>query len=404
MKADKLAKDVYRVSAKIGTKDLFEGIWPIKQGVMLNSYVVKGADKNVLIDLVKDWDGACDAIEEQMKGIDLTVKDIDVLVLNHMEPDHTGSLGSFVKKNPKIEIYCTDKSVPLIKGFYGITEHIHVIKDLETLDVGGKTLQFFLTPNVHWPETMMTYDIEDKILFSCDAFGAYGRYDECFHDELTKEEDEMLATEMERYYSNIVAAFSMFVTKAIKKLIDMKLPISTIAPSHGVVWRGDEVMDVIGRYQRLASYLAGPREKEITLVYSSMYGNTASLVETIREAVGSEGVILHEIQVPQTHVSYVLEKVWRSSAIIIGMPTYQYKMFPPMYDVLDELDRSRVSGRKIMRFGSFGWSGGAQKQFDEFVETMKLDCVGTVEFQGHPTEEDEKKAFQMAKELAKSIK
>ena len=404
MKADVLAKDVYRVSAKIGTRDLFEGIWPIPNGVMLNAYVVKGKEKTALIDLVKDWDGACDAVEEQMKGIGLSVSDIDVLVLNHMEPDHTGSLASFVKKNPKVEIYCTDKAVALVKGFYGVTSNIHVVKDGETLDLGGKTLQFFLTPNIHWPETMMTYEEEDQILFSCDAFGAYGRYDHCFHDELDEKERALLETETERYYSNIVAAFSAFVLKGIKKLVAAGIGIKTVAPSHGVVWRNGEAMEVVTTFQRLATYLDGPREKEITLVWSSMYGNTQALIETIEKAVASEGVKLHVIQVPQTHVSFVIEKVWRSSAIIVGMPTYQYKMFPPMYDVLDELDRSRVSGRKIMRFGSFGWSGGAQKQFDEFVATMKLDCVGNVEYQGYPTDADKEKAFAMAKDLAKAVK
>ena len=171
-KPDELARSVYRVSAKIGSKDLFEGIWPIPQGVMLNAYVLKGEKKNVLIDLVKDWDGACDAIEGQMRQLGLRVSDIDVLVINHMEPDHTGSLAALVAKNPNVEIYATDKSIPLLKAFYGVTTNIHPVKDGETLDIGGRTLQVFVTPNVHWPETMMTYDIEDQILFSCDAFGA----------------------------------------------------------------------------------------------------------------------------------------------------------------------------------------------------------------------------------------
>ena len=402
-KPDELARSVYRVSAKIGSKDLFEGIWPIPQGVMLNAYVLKGEKKNVLIDLVKDWDGACDAIEGQMQQLGLRVSDIDVLVINHMEPDHTGSLASLVAKNPNVEIYATDKSVPLLKAFYGVTTNIHPVKDGETLDIGGRTLQFFVTPNVHWPETMMTYDIEDQILFSCDAFGAYGRYDHCFHDELDREELALLSTETERYYANIVAAFSPFVTRAIKKLSDAKVGLRMVAPSHGVVWRKDP-LEVVDWYARLAGYATGPREKEITLVWSSMYGNTECMVETIRKAVSDAGVILHEIRIPQTHVSYVLEKAWRSSGVIFGMPTYSYKMFPPMYDVMDEMERSRFTGRKTMRFGSFGWSGGAQKQFDEFIDTMKFEHEGNVEFQGHPTEEDKKKAYDMAFKMASEIK
>lgn len=402
-KPDELAKGVYRVSADIETVDLFEGMWPIPHGVMLNAYVLKGERKNVLVDLVKDWDGACDAVEEQMRELGLAVKDIDVLVVNHMEPDHTGSLASFVAKNPEVEIYCTDKAVPLMKAFYGVSSRIHPVQDGETLDIGGRTLRFFLTPNVHWPETMMTYVVEDGILCSCDAFGAYGAYAHCFHDELDGQELALLATETERYYANIVAPFSAFVLRAIKKLTDAKVPLSIIAPSHGVVWRKD-AMEVVAWYQRLATYQNGPREKEVTLVWSSMYGNTASLVPVIRKAVEDAGVKLHELRIPQTHVSYVLEKTWRSSAVIFGMPTYSYKMFPPMYDVLDEMERSRITGRKTMRFGSFGWSGGAQKQFDEFAERLKFDHMGDVEFQGRPTEEDERKAYDLAHRLALAVK
>ncbi|MCH3907266.1 MAG: FprA family A-type flavoprotein [Sphaerochaeta sp.] len=402
MKPDVLAKDVYRVSAKVGSRDLFEGIWPIPDGVMLNSYVLKGSEKTVLVDLVKDWDGACDAIEAQMKELSLTVADIDVLVINHMEPDHTGSLASFVRKNPKVEIFCSDKSVPLIKAFYGVTENVHAVKDGETLDIGGKTLKFFLTPNIHWPETMMTLDEEDGILFSCDAFGAYGQYDHCFHDQLGEDEQAQLNHEMERYYANIISSFSPFVIRGITKVVQAAPGIRVVGPSHGVVWRDDHCQ-VIDTYLRLAKYAAGPREKEITLVWASMYGNTQALVDTIVKAVESEGVKLNIFQVPQTHASFVLEKAWRSEGLIFGMPTYEYKMFPPMYAILDVLDRSHVTGRKIMRFGSFGWSGGAQKQFDEFVTSMKLECCGTVEYQGYPTEADKKKAYDMAKQLAHMI-
>jgi len=402
LKPDVLAKDVFRVSAKIGNKDLFEGIWPIPHGVMLNSYVLKGNDKVVLVDLVKDWDGACDALEAQMAALGLGVKDIDVLVINHMEPDHTGSLASFVRKNPGVEIYCSDKSVPLIKAFYGVANNLHAITDGESLDIGGKTLRFFLTPNIHWPETMMTFDVDDGILFSCDAFGAYGQYDHCFHDQLGEDELSLLDSEMDRYYANIVSSFSPFVLRGIKKLVDAALDIKVIAPSHGVVWRADHG-EVIAKYQKLAGYAAGPREKQITLVWASMYGNTQALVDTIVEAVKSEGVRISVLQVPQNHASFVLEEAWKSEGLIIGMPTYEYKMFPPMYAILDVLDRSHVTGRKIMRFGSFGWSGGAQKQFDEFIATMKLTCYGNVEYQGYPTDEDKKKAYEMAKRLAHDV-
>jgi flavorubredoxin len=401
MHPDKIVDNVYRVSAKIGSRDLFEGIWPIPNGVMLNSYVVKGEKKNVLIDLVKDWDGAEDAIERQMKELDLCVKDIDVIVINHMEPDHTGALRTFVEKNPNVEFMCSAKAKPLIEAFYDVTENITVVKDGDSLDVGGKTLNFVMTPNIHWPETMMTYIVEDGILFSCDGFGAYGRFDSAFDDELSEEESTLLETELERYYANIVSSFSTFTIRGIKKV--EHLDIRVVCPSHGIMWR-KEPHKVINWYHTLASYMNGPREKEITIVWSSMYGNTQSLLDSFVKGVESEGVKLHVMQVPQTHESFVLEKAWRSEGLIIGMPTYEYKMFPPMYTILDQMERSHITGRKLIRFGSYGWSGGAAKQFLPFVESMKMDYMGEVEYQGSPSEEDKTKAYNLAVEMAKAIK
>lgn len=401
MKPKKISENVFLLAAEIGSKDLFEGIWPIPNGVMLNSYLVKGSEKTVLIDYVKDWDGAKEEITSDLSSLNIKDEDIDYLVVNHMEPDHTGAVVSLIKKNPNIKVLCSAKAVPLLKAFYGITENVYAVSDGETLDVGGKTLQFFMTPNVHWPETMMTYVVEDKILFSCDGFGAFGAYKHSFDDELTQEEWDMLLPETERYYANIVSSFSTFVLRAIKKLENVE--VKTVCPSHGVVWRKNP-KKIIEIYKRLATYATGKREKEITLIWSSMYGNTEALVENFVSGIESvPGVKVHVIQVPQTHESFMLEKVWRSEGVIVGMPTYEYKMFPPMYNVLDQMERSHVKNRKVVRFGSYGWSGGANKQFLPFVDSMKLDLLGEVEYQGYPTDEDRQKAFDLAKEMARQI-
>jgi flavorubredoxin len=401
MKPDKLANGVYRVSAKIGTRDLFEGIWPIPNGVMLNTYIVQGNEKTALVDLVKDWDGALKTVDEQIADLKLKNSGVDYVIINHMEPDHTGAMKAFTEKYPKAEILCSEKAVPLIKSFYKIEKNVRAVKDGETLDLGGKTLKFIMTPNIHWPETMMTCALEDQILFSCDAFGSFGRYEHCFDDELTQEEQELLFGETERYYADIVSSFSSFVIRGIAKLEGCALKM--VAPSHGIVWR-KEPQKIIDWYHRLATYAQGPREKEVTLVWSSMYGNTAALVPSIVAGIESENIPVHVIEIPKVHESFVLEKAWRSEGLVIGMPTYEYKMFPPMYHVLDILERSHVNGRKTMRFGSFGWSGGAQKQFTEFVESMKLDVIGCVEYQGAPSEEDKQKAFDMAKALAQAVR
>ena len=401
MKPDILAKDIYRVHASIGSRDLFEGIWPIPDGVLLNSYMVKGAEKIALIDLVKDWENAVDQITRQMDQLGCSLSDIDYLILNHMEPDHTGSLAEMKKKNPKMKILCSKKAVPLVKAFYGIEDGVQAVSSGDSVDLGGKVLHFEDTPNIHWPETMMTFEPESGILFSCDAFGSFGRYEHCFDDELTEEEWALLIPETERYYANIVSSFSPFVVKGIDKL--GSLPVRVVAPSHGIVWR-KHPEQVIDMYRRLASYMNGPAEPEITLVWSSMYGNTAAMVDVIKQAVEEEGVVLHVHEVPREHASFVLASAWRSSGLIIGMPTYEYRMFPPMYQVLDILERSHVNNRKVMRFGSFGWSGGAQKQFDPFTSALKWDCLGVVEYQGAPRDEEKKRAVEIAKEVARAVK
>jgi flavorubredoxin len=401
MKPDLLAPGVHRVYARIGDRDLFEGIWPIPNGVLLNSYVVQGTGKTAFIDLVKDWEGAVGAVELQMKELGLSFKDIDYLVLNHMEPDHTGSLAPMCAKNPGMRIICTKKAVPLVKAFYGITDQVQAVSSGEQIDLGGKTLVFEETPNIHWPETMMTYVPEDGILFSCDAFGSFGQYDHCFDDELSEQEWELLIPETQRYYANIVSSFSQFVSRGIQKLAGLEVKI--VAPSHGIVWRKDPGK-VIRLYQDLASYMNGPAEQEVTFVYSSMYGNTAALVPLIKKTLEDEGLKVHLHEVPKEHASFVLSSAWRSSALVIGMPTYEYRMFPPMYHILDVLERSHVNNRKVMRFGSYGWSGGAQKQFDPFVQTLKWDCVGVVEYQGAPTDDDRRNAVETAKALAASVK
>ncbi len=401
MKPNRLATGVHRVYARIGSRDLFEGIWPIEHGVLLNSYVVQGTKATAFIDLVKDWEGAVDEVEHQLESLHLSFKDIDYLVLNHMEPDHTGSLGQLCRKNPHMKILCTKKAVPLVKAFYKVEENVQAVASGDKIDLGGKTLVFEETPNIHWPETMMTYVPEDGILFSCDAFGSFGQYDHCFDDELTKEEWDLLIPETERYYANIVSSFSQFVTRGIQKL--SPLDIKMVAPSHGIVWRKDPAK-VIGLYGRLAGYMNGPAEPEITFVWSSMYGNTAAMVPVIKQAIEEEGVKVHLHEVPAEHASHVLASAWRSSGLVIGMPTYEYRMFPPMYHILDILDRSHVNNRKVMRYGSFGWSGGAQKQFDPFVESLKWDCLGVVEYQGSASEADKNKIIETAKALAKSVK
>ncbi|MCX8013898.1 MAG: FprA family A-type flavoprotein, partial [Rectinema sp.] len=269
MKIHAITPRIFAIHADVRTEDLFEGIWPIPYGVSLNSYLVKG-DKIALIDLVRDWVGAPGELAGQLAGAGVSLGDIDYLILNHLEPDHTGWLREFLDINTKAVIISTSKGIELVNSFYFEYERVKAVKNGDTLDLGdGQVLRFFETPNVHWPETMMTWAEDGGVLFSCDGFGSFGALgDRVFDDEFTPEEHEFFESESLRYYANIVASFSLFVKRAIEKLKD--LDIKVVAPSHGIIWRSQPSI-ILERYLRYAQYLEGPREKEIAVIWGSMY-------------------------------------------------------------------------------------------------------------------------------------
>jgi flavorubredoxin len=402
MKAREIAGGIYRIGANITNGDLFEGMWAIPDGVSLNAYVVRG-EKTALVDLVRDWDDAPMKIRDQLASISVDVKKIDYLVLNHLEPDHTGWLGTFRDLCPGAEILTTVKGAALVKSFYGIEDGVRTVKSGDALDLGaGKKLVFVEAPNVHWPETMLSYEPSAGVLFSCDAFGSYGSVGaELFDDELSEEGHAFFERETLRYYANIVAGFSSFVEKAVAKLGGLEINI--IAPSHGILWR-ENPRTIIDRYLRYAAYARGPAEPEVTLVWGSMYGNTEKVVEAALEGLKESGVPAHVFQIPHDDISRILAAAWKSTGLIFGMPTYEYKMFPPVAHVIDELGRKKVFGRKVFRFGSFGWSGGAAKDLAEITAKFNWSFIEQVEFPGCPGAADYELVKTRTKELAEIVK
>ncbi len=402
MKAVKITEGIHCLPVNLESYQLFEGMWPMPNGISINSYVVQG-DKTALIDLIEDINGKPADFEAELQSISLAPKDIDYLIINHMEPDHTSWLPTFHRKNPDIQIYLTAKAAPLLKTFGGIEENVHIISDGESLDLGqGKVLTFFETPNIHWPETMMTFEQSSGTLFSCDAFGSYGTLNDVyFDDQLSTTQHDFFINEALRYYANIVASFSTFVTKGINRLAG--LDVKMIAPSHGIIWR-ENPRAIIDSYSRFASYLNGPAEPEVTVIWSSMYGNTEKLVNNIVQGVRKEGLPVHVHRVPEEHVGVILASAWKSSGLILGMPTYEYEMFPPMAWVIDMFRRKKVWNKKVLRFGSAGWSGGAQRELTALTEKLKWDFIDPIEWKGAPTETELQLALQQGQALAQQVK
>jgi flavorubredoxin len=404
MRATEVTDGIYRLSANVDNI-LFEGIWPIPHGVALNSYIVKG-EKCAIVDGVCDWDGVPETLFEQLDQIDVDINDIDYVIINHMEPDHSGWLEAFRRLRPEFTIYTTEKAKALLEAFYQIKNDVHCVESGDTLDLGdGRVLAFQEIPNVHWPETMATYDTKSKTLLPCDAFGSFGSVnsDAPYDDQLTQEQIDFFETEAERYYANIVGAFSIPTKRALDAA--GKLDIDIIAPGHGVVWR-QHPEKIVQDYYRYVSYSKGPAKEKITLIWGSMYGMTEQAVAPVIEGIESVGVPVVVHRVPETHMSYIIASVWESSGVVLAMPTYEYKMFPPMAAVLDEIGKKRAQNRKAFRMGSYGWSGGAQKELDDIVKRnrMQWEFIEPVEFKGAPTEEDKLLIKQRGTELAQAVR
>jgi len=402
MKLHPITSKIFALHADIRSDDLFEGIWPIPYGVSLNSYLVKG-EKIALIDLVRDWVGAPGELAGQLASIGIGLDDIDYLVLNHMEPDHTGWLNEFRSINPNATIVSTQKGIDLVRSFYKLDEGLRAVKTGDRLDLGeGMSLDFFEAPNVHWPETMITWAADGGVLFTCDAFGGFGALgDRMFDDEFSPEEHVFFESESLRYYANIVSSFGLFVKRAIEKVSN--LDIRVVAPSHGIVWR-QAPGAIIDRYARYASYLGGPREKEIAIVWGSMYGNTEKGMSAVIQGIEEEGVPYSIHRVPNEDVSWVLADAYKSEGILVAMPTYEYKMFPPMSYVLDIFERKHVWDRKVLRIGSFGWIGGAKKEYDNKIAPLKWNSMESIEWAGSPDESTLQMLYKSGKALAKAVK
>ncbi len=397
MQPVEINKNIFWIGVNDDRTELFESLWPIKEeGISYNSYLIKDS-KTVLIDLCKDL-----FQEDYLTSLKTLVNPakIDYLVVNHMEPDHSGALHAFREAAPQAIILTTQKAVKMLEDFFGIQNAVQVVSDGELLDLGSHKLRFVTAPMVHWPETMMTFETSTGILFSCDAFGGFGKLTKGIFDDdysnLAFYEKESL-----RYYSNIVAAFSKPVLNAGEKLAALK--INTVAPSHGLVWRSNPGR-IITLYLRWSEYGKGNAQKAVTLLHGSMYGNTDRLAKSVRKGLESAGVTIDEFNVTATHPSYILPSLWVNQGAAIGAPTYEGSLFPAMAQVLLLAEFKRVFHKEAIYFGSYGWGGGATRYLNAQFEKMKWQLLESLEFPGEPKSETLALALGLGKRFGERMK
>jgi len=367
-----ITKSIYYVGVNDRHKELFEGLWPLPAGVSYNAYLIDD-EKTCLVDTV-EVDFFMPFIENihQVLG----ERQLDYVVVNHMEPDHSGSLALLRKYFPNVQIIGNKKTFDMLKGFYQLTDGLMEVKNGDTLKLGRLQLQFVLTPMVHWPETMMTLCTNSEepretiTLFSGDAFGCFGALNGAVVDEQMNCDD--FWAEMERYYSNIVGKYGTPVQMALKKLAGVQ--VDYICATHGPVWH-EHVAKVISIYDRLSRYEAEPG---LVICYGTMYGNTERAAEVIATAAAEAGVkniVMHNVS--KTHHSYIIRDVFRYRGLIVGAPTYNTGLYHEMNVLLDELSQKDIKGRLLGWFGSYGWASKAVAEIARWNgEKLHYEQVG----------------------------
>ena len=383
----------------IGVNDrythLFESMWPLPDGVSYNSYLLDGGTKTCLLDCVKipSVTGFLEKLNEVLDG-----RPLDYVVVNHMEPDHTSSLPTIVEIFPDIKIIANKKTVDFLSNFYDISDNIIVVKEGETFEIGNTSLTFYMTPMVHWPESMVAFEESTGTLFSQDAFGGFGTLDGAiFDDEINFDfyKDETI-----RYYTNIVGKYSVQVQRALAKLGGLDIKI--ICPDHGPVWRTNpgqivELYDVLSKQET---------ENGVVIIYGSMYGNTEKMAEIIARSLSNEGVKNVRIRdISKTPLSYLIAETWRYRGIILGCATYNVGMFPPMETLTRTLEKQKMKNHTLGLFGSYAWGGGGLKALQKFGEGTGWDVLETMpEAKGTAKEEDMAACVQLGKEMAQALK
>ena len=392
----KILDDLYYMGVNDRETNLFENMWPLPEGVAYNSYLITD-EKTALLDTVKitKVDGFVDTLKANLDG-----RELDYLVVHHMEPDHSGCIKTIMDLYPDVTIVTNKKARAMMDDYLDIEIKNYLeVKSGDVLNIGKRNLTFVTTPMVHWPESMVSYESTDKILFSQDIFGGFGALNgTIFDDEMNF---EFFRDEIRRYYSNIVGKYSKQAARALETV--KNLDINIICPVHGIVWRTnpDKIVD---EYVKLANQ---QNEEGVVIAYGSMYGNTERMADQLARFIAEEGIKNVKVfDVSKTHASYILSEIWKYNGLVLGSCTYNNSVYPNMNQLLYTLKMNKLTNHVLGIFGSYGWSGGAVRELTEFAsEGGNFEVAPTViETKGCMKDEDIENLRLLAKEIASMVK
>ncbi len=384
-----LSKNVYWVGIRDWNRRLFDALIPLPKGTTYNSYLVLGDSKKALIDTVnpgfeKEW-------EEKIRRL-VEPADVDYVVMNHAEPDHSGSIPFIMSLNHKATLVTSVRGAEMAQVFYDVpNDRIKPMHDGETIDLGGKTLRFIEAPMLHWPETMFTYLPEDKILFPCDFFGlhvAEGVYDD---------EVEDLLIFAQRYFGEIMMPFRFNGQRAMEKIKD--LDIRVIAPSHGPIH--DKPDTILNAYRK---WVNGETRQKAVIVYVTMWNSTEKMIRVISETLASEGIEVMRHNLANADIADVARDLVDARAIVLGVPTVLGGAHPLGVHATNLVKVLKPPAKYVVVLSSYGWGAGAIKNIQEVLGPTKMEIIGAMEVKGPPSERDATKIVEIGKALAGKIK
>lgn len=360
----KLTDSIHWVGGSDRRLALFENLFPIPRGVAYNSYLILD-EKTALIDTVDS--SITRQFLENLFHV-LNGRDLDYLVVNHMEPDHCANIEELMIRFPSLKVVGNAKTLAYIRQFYDmdLENRTLTVVENDTISLGRHTLRFYFAPMIHWPEVMMTYEESEKILFSADAFGSFGALNgNLFNDEVDFDRDWL--ADARRYYSNIVGKYGPQVQTALKKLSGLE--IRMVCPLHGPVWRSnlDYLLD---KYAHWSSY--EPEERTVALFYGSMYGDTENAVNILAAGLAESGVKnIMTYDISSTHVSTLIAEVFRCSHLVLAAPTYNNGIYPAMLNFLHDMKALNLQNRTFALIENGSWAPSSAKQMKALLGEMK---------------------------------